>query len=79
LQNVRLNGKKIFGDQTKNQFIKYKNLRLEKEDRIMILCLVTKLKAVQGVTFIETIIKRINLQKEIFILNIELGLETVIP
>jgi len=34
---------------------------------------------VQGVTFIETIIKRINLQKEIFILNIELGLETVIP
>jgi len=45
----------------------------------MILCLVTKLKAVQGVTFIETIIKRINLQKEIFILNIELGLETVIP
>jgi hypothetical protein len=41
--------------------------------------LITKLKAVQGITFIQTIIKRINLQKEIFILNIEIGLETVIP
>ena len=45
----------------------------------MILNIVTSLKAVSGILFIEAILKRISLLREVFLLNIEIGLETVIP
>lgn len=45
----------------------------------MILNIVTSLKAVSGLLFIEAILKRTSLLREVFLLNIEIGLETVIP
>ena len=45
----------------------------------MILNIVTSLKAVTGLLFIEAILKRISLLREVLLLNIEIGLETVIP
>lgn len=41
--------------------------------------LLIKIKAVRDEVYIRIIIKRIEISKEIFLMNIELGLETYIP
>lgn len=41
--------------------------------------LLIKLKAVRDEVYIRVLLKRIDIAKEIFLMNIELGLETYIP
>jgi hypothetical protein len=52
---------------------------IQKLKKLQKLNLLIQFKAIHGEIYIRTIIKRINVAKEIFIMNIELGLETFIP
>ena len=45
LQDIKVKGSKIFGQHTLFGFIRYKNIRLEREDRMNILNLIAQLKA----------------------------------
>jgi hypothetical protein len=44
-----------------------------------ILNMIAQLKALQGELYILIILKRISLSREIFLMNIEIGMETMIP
>lgn len=69
----------MFGDQSGKRFVKYKNERIQIEEIIDKINLCIKLKAAQHLGFIKIILKRIELARKIFIMNIELGLEVLIP
>jgi hypothetical protein len=69
----------MFGEQSRKRFVKYKNDRIETEEQVDKINLVLSLKAVQHEAYIKMILKRIELARKIFIMNIEIGLEVLIP
>ena len=78
-QNIKINGQKMFGDQTRKKFVKYKTQRIETEDQIEKINLILSLKAVQDEAYLKIVLQRIEFARKIFIMNIELGLEVLIP
>ena len=69
----------MFGEQSHKKFVKYKNKRIHIEEVIDKINLSLKLRAAQNLGYIKIILKRIELARQIFIMNIEIGLEVLIP
>ena len=69
----------MFGEQSHKRFVKYKNERIQIEELIDKINLCIQLKAAQNLGLIKIILKRIELARKIFIMNIEIGLEVLIP
>mmetsp|Transcript_32321 Transcript_32321/g.49476 ORF Transcript_32321/g.49476 Transcript_32321/m.49476 type:complete len:294 (+) Transcript_32321:729-1610(+) len=65
--------------QNNKKFIKTKFERNFKEIIIRKIKLIIGLKVMSGITFVRAIMKKIDLQKELFIMDIEEGLEVYIP
>ena len=78
-KNIRINDRSLYGEQSKERFVRYKSKLCELVEMLNKLNLVIQLKAVRDEVYIRIIIKRIEISKEIFSMNIELGLETFIP
>ena len=78
-QNIKINGQKMFGEQSRKRFVKYKNLRIETEETIDKINHVLSLKAVHDEAYLRMVLQRIHLARQIFIMNIEIGLEILIP
>jgi hypothetical protein len=78
-QNIRINGQKLFGEQSRKRFVKYKNMRIETEEQLEKINHILSLKAVHDEAYLRLVLMRIHLARQIFIMNIEIGLEILIP
>lgn len=69
----------MFGDQTRKRFVQYKTRRIETEEHIEKINLILSLKAVHDEAYLRIVLQRIEFARKIFIMNIEIGLEVLIP
>ena len=78
-KNIQINDRSLYGEQSRERFVRYKSKLSEHIEMVNKLNLLIQLKAVRDEVYIRIILKRIEISKEIFLMNIELGLETFIP
>jgi hypothetical protein len=77
-KDVVVNDVPLFDDKTFKNFLQYKmnnNFLLDQYEKLN---LILNFRAVRGLTFLKLLLKRIEMAKEVFVLNIEQGEEVFI-